>query len=110
MTCVEFPSAIDTRGTTIGTDVTLEPGEMAWMVLRFIATPPGVFVGIVVDDDEDYQMCDYLTIDGGQTWYQPDPVFGPFFDWGITAFTNSSVKPDPPAPTWSTVKKLYIRE
>ena len=110
-TCVEFPTAIDTRGSTIGTDLTLEPGEAAWLVLRFIAARSGVFVGILMDDDGNDQPCDYLTIDGGLTWYQPDPVNGPFFDWGITAFTNAGLGPPSPSPpTWSTVKSLYINE
>ena len=111
MTCVEFPTAIDTRGSTIGLDLILNPGAAAWLVVRFITTPPGEFVGILVDDDANDQLCDYLTIDGGSTWYQPDPVYGPKFDWGITVFTNTGQNAvSPAAPTWSTVKKLYDSE
>ncbi len=110
-TCVEFPNAIDTRGNTIGTDLTLEPGDAAWLVLRFIATPAGVFVGIVVDDDSNDQPCDYMTIDGGDNWFRPDPLHGPAFDWGITAFVATGARtPDPAPPTWSTVKKLYAND
>ncbi len=108
LTCIEFPTAIDTRGSTIGLNLTLQPGEVAWLVLRFIAAPSNVFVGILMDDDDNDQPCDYLTIDGGLTWYQPDPVHGPKYDWGITAFTSAGVgEPQPSPPTWSTVKSLY---
>jgi hypothetical protein len=109
MTCVEFPSALDMRGNVIGDDMVLAPQEAAWLVLQFI--PSDFFVGILVDISGTDHPCDYMTIDGGETWYQPDPVHGPFYDWGITAFTNAGPRsPRPPAPTWSSVKRLYTRE
>ena len=80
------------------------------MVLRFPVTGTER-VKIAVDADPTDHACDFLSIDAGQTWYQPDPVTGPIFDWGITAYTNAGQNPPGPAPpTWSTVKKLYIDE
>lgn len=110
MTCVRFPRGIDVRGNPIEPNVILAPGEAAWLVLRFI--PSDRFVGIMADSDLNDRPCDYMTIDGGETWYQPDPVHGPIFDWEMTAFTTARALPsaEPPAPTWSAVKKLYTME
>jgi hypothetical protein len=107
-TCVEFTFGIDSEGRGLGEEIVLQSGEAAWLALRFASYPDSIFVGVRVDGDANDRRCDYLTRDGGEYWYQPDPLHGPFFDWGITAYTE--VRPgstEPPPTTWTLVKRLY---
>ncbi len=106
MTCVEFDYAIDTKGRRV--DAMLAPGEAAWVALRFPTLAIGTFLGILADTDTDDLACDFMTQDGGEHWFRPDPLNRPFFDWGITVFTTGVVRAlQPPPPTWSLVKALY---
>lgn len=109
MTCVEFSHGIDTQGVPTGSEITLPPGHAAWLVLRFPTRPDSIFVGVRCDNDPTDQPCDYMTHDGGEHWFRPDPLHGPIFDWGITAFTEPRLQPpsgDKPT-TWTLVKTLY---
>jgi hypothetical protein len=105
-TCVEFSLAIDPRGQPLPDNV-LQPGEQAWLVLRFASYPDSVFVGLRVDDDPEDQPCDYLTPDGGEYWYRPDPYYGPVYDWGMTAYVEPRPARTTAAVSWSLVKTLY---
>jgi hypothetical protein len=108
MTCVEFSLGVDTQGTPIGTEIILDPGHAAWLVVRFPTLPDTVFVGVRSDNDATDQPCDYMTNDGGEHWFRPDPLHGPVFDWGITAFTDPRLQlPRGEEPTWTLVKTLY---
>ncbi|UCE02489.1 MAG: hypothetical protein JSW67_14800 [Candidatus Latescibacterota bacterium] len=107
MTCVEFSSGIDTGGVPIGQEIVLAPGDAAWLVLRFPTLPDSIFVGVRCDDDPNDQPCDYMTRDGGEHWFRPDPLHGPIFDWGITAFTEPRLQRQSTQRTWTLVKSLY---
>jgi hypothetical protein len=106
-TCVDFSFLIDTRGQPLPAETVLQPNEAAWLVLRFPSYPDSVFVGVRVDDDPNDQPCDYMTPDGGAYWYRPDPLYGPAYDWVMTAYVEPRPARTEPALTWSTVKSLY---
>ena len=108
-TCVDFSYLIDSRGQTLPAETVLQPNEAAWLVLRFPSYPDSVFVGVRVDDDSTDEPCDYMTPDGGEYWYRPDPLYGPAYDWGMTAYVEPRPARTEPTLTWSwsTVKRLY---
>jgi len=108
MTCVEFTLGIDPKGRPLQPEIVLAPGDAAWLVLRFASYPDSVFLGVRVDPDANDQPCDFMTADGGEYWYRPDPVNGPVYDWGITAYVEPrQSSPEPPPPTWTLVKLKY---
>ena len=84
---------------TSGTDVVL--------CLRFPAgqqlTAVGVGPGIVVDEVDPDQNCDFFTIDSGSNWFRPaenDPL-----DWGFELVLEPVLAVE--GKSWSAVKALY---
>jgi hypothetical protein len=91
--------------------IVIAPGRAAWLVLNFPDLPDNVFVGVLADKDNVVDHpCDFLTQDAGDLWYRPDPVHTPFFDWGITVYTEPTTLKDGEQVQpylWAQVKQLY---
>ncbi len=104
---------VDGRGT--GTDacvdlapydVDLESGEAAWLVVQF--PDAAHFIGVLVDVNQvgnTDRGGDYLTRNGGQLWYRPDPTQTPTYDWAFTPYVVPLTRKLDVA--WGPYKHLY---
>jgi len=104
---------VDGRGTLTDTcvdlgpyDVDLEPGDAAWLVVQF--PDAAHFIGVLADINQTGNMDrsgDYLTRNGGELWYRPDPTQTPTYDWAFTPYVSSLARS--PGQTWTAYKQLY---
>jgi hypothetical protein len=92
------PTCVD-----LGDGVVLEAGQGAWLVLQWADGADSVFVASDADGND--RTCDFLSRDGGDLWYRPDPRSSPY-DWEITAYYEA-LPTRPQGEPWSVVKRLY---
>jgi hypothetical protein len=104
---------VDGRGMGVDTcvdvapyDFVLEPGEAAWLVVQFpIASH---FIGVLADVNgpgNTDRGGDYLSRDGGNLWYRPDPTQEITYDWAFTPYVSSVARAA--GDTWTAYKQLY---
>jgi hypothetical protein len=99
---------VETCADLTGKTVILESGQAAWLVLNFPDAADSVFIGVQAETDTagaatDHE-CDFLTRDGGEYWYRPDPRQSPY-DWVIAAYYDAL--PSKQEEPWTRVKLLY---
>jgi len=92
--------------------VFLKRGQAAWAVLRFPDAADTALVGILVDKKAPDHSGDFLSPDGGDLWYRPDPSAGSAYDWAITVYYRRPPSSRPPKGDdrnlhWAEFKKLY---
>jgi len=85
-----------------GRGAILESDQAAWLVVHLPADT--AFVGLRADHDSDDKPCDFMTRDGGEYWYRPDPRQSTY-DWEITP--QFIALPSRARLGWSDVKRLY---
>lgn len=92
------PTCVD-----LGEGVDLESGQGAWLVLQWADGADSVLVRC--DADANDRTCDFLSRDGGELWYRPDPRASTY-DWMIAAYYEA-LPSSPQSEPWYTVKRLY---
>lgn len=90
--------------------VVLEADEAAWIVVNFPDAAPNVFVGVLADvspsgSTNPDRSGDFMTRNGGDLWYRPDPNVFPKYDWAFTVYATSLSRKV--TQTWGVVKQLY---
>jgi hypothetical protein len=87
-------------------NLVLEDGEAAWLVVQFPNPPDSAFVGVVAESDATDRPCDFFTRDSGEYWYRPDPQQSPL-DWSFTVhYSPVTTKVRKRVPWW-VVKGMH---
>jgi hypothetical protein len=89
-----------------GSNFVLEADEAAWLVLQFPDPADTTFVGIQADGNPVDNPCDFLTRDGGDFWFRPDPRQSPL-DWVFVVHHAVQPGKQQRRMPWSAIKSLH---
>jgi hypothetical protein len=103
---IAVTSAAGGSPTCVDLQVPVGADQLAWLVLQFPDAADSVFIAVRAESDSTDHPCDFLTRDGGDYYYRPDPRQS-HHDFMISAHYEAlNPKPQELQP-WSLVKRLY---